>query len=124
MPRNRDSPGAKRVAFCISSLAEAPLGLGTAPCPRSALSAGEARSQLRWADGKTIKNEVDLQVGVRLLCQVLLWSPACSVTAVGPVSQSPRGPSPGDSLPHLGAGRLSGVMTGQDTRTHLVQEPF
>ncbi|NXC22673.1 SYQ ligase, partial [Corythaeola cristata] len=26
------------------------------------LSAGEARNRLRWADGKTIKNEVDLQV--------------------------------------------------------------
>lgn len=25
--------------------------------------AGEARSRLQWADGKSIKNEVDLQVG-------------------------------------------------------------
>uniref|UniRef100_A0A8C0U1I6 glutamine--tRNA ligase n=1 Tax=Cyanistes caeruleus TaxID=156563 RepID=A0A8C0U1I6_CYACU len=40
---------------------------------------GEARNQLRWADGKTIKNEVDLQVGARLLHQVLLWSPGCAV---------------------------------------------
>lgn len=33
------------------------------PVPLCSL-AGEARSSLRWADGKSIKNEVDLQVGV------------------------------------------------------------
>lgn len=96
-------------------LLKLPSGLDPAPCPWGALSTGEARNQLRWADGKTIKNEVDLQVGVRLLCQVLLGSPGHAVTGVSPVSQSPRGPSAGDSLPHLGADKVSGVMTGPDT---------
>lgn len=113
MPSNRDSPGAKVVAFCHRL--KLPRGLDPALCPRGALSTGEARNQLRWADGKTIKNEVDLQVGVRFLCQVLLWSLGCAVTGVGPASQSPRGPSAGDSLPHLCAGRVSRVMTGQGT---------
>lgn len=108
---NRDSPGAKGVAFCISGLAP---GLGPAPCPRGALSAGEARNRLRWADGKTIKNEVDLQVGARLLSQVLLWSPGGAMTGLGPASQSPGGPSAGNSLPQLGAGRVRGMMAGQD----------
>lgn len=100
-PSSRDSPGAKAAAFCISSPGWSCPGLGPAPCPRGALSAGEARSQLRWADGKTIKNEVDLQVGVKSLHRVLLWSPGGAVTGVAPASQSPRGPSTGDSLPQL-----------------------
>ncbi|NWT45736.1 SYQ ligase, partial [Chroicocephalus maculipennis] len=42
---------------------------------------GEARSRLRWADGKTIKNEVDLQVGARAAGQ----APCGVVSPVGAV---------------------------------------
>uniref|UniRef100_A0A8C0J402 glutamine--tRNA ligase n=1 Tax=Chelonoidis abingdonii TaxID=106734 RepID=A0A8C0J402_CHEAB len=51
------------------------LGLPT-PVPLCSL-AGEARGRLRWADGKSIKNEVDLQVG-----------------AAGPEANIPRPPVP------------------------------
>lgn len=51
-------------------------GLHCAPRPPGALFTGEARSRLRWADGKTIKNEVDLQVGVRAgVRHCLAWCP-------------------------------------------------
>lgn len=70
-----------------------PPGLGHAPRPRGALSAGEARSRLKWADGKTIKNEVDLQVGARTAGQALL-------EVVSPVSAvpSPSWPVPWEGL--------------------------
>lgn len=77
-----------------------PPGLARAPHPRGALCAGEARSRLRWADGKTIKNEVDLQVGVSAAGQVL--SPVGAVPGVGPADLSGGRVGTGDSLSWAG----------------------
>lgn len=71
----RDSPGARAASSRWQPWLKPP-GLDCAPRPRGALFAGEARSRLRWADGKTIKNEVDLQVGVRVgVRHCLGWCP-------------------------------------------------
>lgn len=118
-----------RWLWCPASAALAevppPPGLSRAPRPWGALSAGEARSRLRWADGKTIKNEVDLQVGVRAGGWVLLGvvSPVGSVWDL--LACPAGGSSARDCLPWVGVGRVRGVTAGQGHLKALGhQEPF